>query len=89
MSLEVTYINGKRCYSFEKGNRFFFIKGIEYELLGAESIEGDKTWIGVIHRFKKRYPGPDDDKNERWEVSMLTLTNKILADQQNKIIPTR
>ena len=87
MGLEVTYINGKRCYGFEKGNRFFFIKGIEYELLGAESIEEDKTWTGVMHRFKKRFPGPDDDKDDRWEVSMLTLTNKILADQQG--VPPR
>ena len=30
------------------------MKGIEYELLGAESIEGDKTWTGVKHRFKKK-----------------------------------
>ena len=62
MGLEVTYINGKRCYGFEKGNRFFFMKGIEYELLGAASIEGDTSWTGVMHRFKKRFPGPDDDK---------------------------
>ena len=84
MGLEVTIINGRRCYGFEKGNRFFFIKGVEYELFRADSIEKDKTWTGVIHWFKRRYHGPDDDKSEFWKLPMITLTNKILADQNNK-----
>ncbi len=78
MALEVTYIGKKKCYSFEKGNRFFSIARIEYEILGSETIIGDDSWQGVKHKFKKRFPGPEDDKDDRWEAPMAVLTKKIL-----------
>jgi len=81
MALEVTIIDNRKCYSFESGNRFFTVAGVEYEIVSSDAIPGDDTWAGVIHTFRKRFPGPDDEPWQRWECPMATLVQKILEDQ--------
>lgn len=81
MALEVTIIDNRKCYSFETGNRFFTVAGVEYEIVSSDSIPGDDTWAGVSHTFRKRFPGPDDEPWQRWECPMAILVQKILEDQ--------
>jgi len=71
MALEVTYINGKRCYGFEKGNRFFTIADKEYEIVGTDST--GPFWDNTVHTIKH--------EGHTWEVGMDYIVNKILNDQ--------
>ncbi len=81
MALEVTIIDNRKCYSFETGNRFFTVAGVEYEIVSSDAIPGDETWAGVSHTFRRRFPGPGDEPWQRWECPMAILVQKILEDQ--------
>lgn len=71
MGLELTYISGKPCYSFEAGNRFFFVEGKEYEIVGTRST--GPNWDDTIHTIK--------NEDQTWEVDMKHIVNIILKEK--------